>query len=127
MFAEMNGDVTLEKWLTNYVHGYLGNHVVKIRTGSYVTGAFDHYTDGIIQAYKTLFNTEDTMEVLYILKVLCRSNAIDRNKFCFCGSHKKYKRCFDLDVEKHRMNIPLDILRNDFNEVTRHLKYIRGI
>ena len=122
MFAEMKGEVTLEKWLTNYVHKYLGNHVLKVRTGDYASGEFEHGPDGIIHGYKLLFNSEDPKEVQQILKALCGNNTMSKNKICFCGSGKKYKRCLDINVEKHRMNIPVDTLRRDLNEVTTHLR-----
>jgi len=127
MFAEMRGEVTLEKWLTNYVHKYLGNHVLKLKTGDYASGEFEHGTDGIIHGYKVLFNTDSTIEVQQILKALCGKSTLSKNRICFCGSGKKIKRCFDIAVEKHQMNIPIDTLRRDLDEVTFHQRSKRHI
>jgi hypothetical protein len=119
MFTKMLGNLTLVNWLEKFAHPFLANFMVKVNTGKYENGEFDHGPKGIAQGYFKIFNTNDLSEVTERLQLITKKKKLSQNQQCFCGSGKKYKRCFLLNPEKHHLGIPISILKKDLAEITR--------
>src|SRR5207253_794540 len=94
MFATLGDNLTLGNWLEKFVLPYLANHIYRLETGDYAAGEFAHYTDGIIQGYEKLFGLSAKKAVISKLRAICSLLRRERNEKCFCGSGKKFKKCF---------------------------------
>ena len=117
MFYELAGKITLLKWLDKFAHPYLANHVYKIKTGHYAGEEFSHGSQGILEGWKKILQLKDDHEVLFYLQCLTGKGKPSLNKPCFCGSGKIYKRCFLLNQEAHRMNVPLNQIIKDIKAI----------
>jgi len=122
MFSVLGKNISLFNWLEKFAHPFLANHVYRIKTGKYANKEFDHGTEGIFQGYYEIFNVTNKLEVINQLKSICGIKKPSRNDYCFCGSGKKYKKCFLEGSPNHRVNIPYEILKKDLEEIIAYLK-----
>jgi hypothetical protein len=119
MFFEMEGKCTLLMWLDKFAHPFLANHVYKMQTGAYAHGEFSHGIPGIIQGYSEIFNLSKNEEIVERLMIITGRKAFGRNDPCFCQSGKKYKKCYLLNIEKHFMGIPFQIMQQDLDDIIK--------
>lgn len=117
MFSVLGKDISLFNWLEKFAHPFLANHVYKIKTGNYANNEFDHGTEGIIQGYCEIFNLTYANEVIDRINLIIGNKKQGRNHLCFCGSGKKYKKCFLEQPSSHYYDIPLHILMSDLKEI----------
>ena len=113
MYHDLGGKITLLRWLDMFAHLYLANHVYKIKTGAYAGDEFSHGAKGILEGWQLILGTSDRKRVLRYLEHLVWIIQPSLNRPCFCGSNKKYKRCFLLNIEKHRSGIPYRQIMED--------------
>lgn len=123
MYKELGTPISLLKWMNRFVHDYLANHVVKLHKKSYANGEYPHGVEGIIVGYKEIFNLATDLEIFNRLNLLCEVDKIGRNDVCFCGSGKKYKRCFLLNKVEHYINIPIRILEAERLQIAKFLNF----
>jgi hypothetical protein len=124
MFAELAGDISLLKWFKKFAYPFLANHVYKIRMGKYAYEEFSHgamgiCAMGILEGYRTLFKTQNTVEIIRRIKLLAGKGPGGRNDKCFCGSGKKLKYCYLRRPLTHTFQIPISVLENDLIEIVR--------
>lgn len=122
MFHVLGEEINLLNWLDKFAHPFLANHVFRVKTGQYANNEFDHGTEGIVQGYCEIFILTTIKEVIDRLNLVCENKKLGRNDLCFCGSEKKYKKCFLLNPIKHYSSIPLDTLKKDLTEITHYAK-----
>ena len=122
MFHALGRNITLINWLDKFAHPYLANHVYRIKMGSYANKEYDHGTEGIIQGYCEIFEVAEIFEVISKLKLICGLQKLGRNNPCFCGSGKKYKKCFLEEPSGHYLGIPYNVLKNDLEEISFYHK-----
>lgn len=121
MFTTLKGDITLLRWLEKFAHPFLANHVYKIKTNAYASSEFEHGTAGLLQGYFEIFETLNVHEVIRMLRLMSGCLPMSKNAKCFCGSGKKYKRCFLLNPNIHYQKIPLQILKADLYHIKKYL------
>lgn len=122
MFYDLGEDITLLKWLNEFAHPFLANHVYRVKTGHYANKEFSHGNKGILEGWKEIIQLEDETQVLTYLEQMIGIKRLSLNQQCFCGSGKKYKRCYLLNQRNHLMNIPASQIANDINAISkRHL------
>ena len=121
MFREMADSITLLKWLDGYAHPFLANHVYKMKTGNYADQEFSHGADGIIEGWEEILGFKGKKKILEQLRLMAGFQELPRNRPCYCGSRKKYKRCFILKEAEHRMRIPLRQIGADITSIRRGL------
>jgi len=119
MYHDLGGNVTLVRWLDMFAHPYLANHVYKVKAGAYASGEFSHGNKGILEGWKMILGIPSGKQVLLYLEHLVWIREPALNRPCFCGSNKKYKRCYLLTVEKHRMNIPYSQIMEDIKSLRK--------
>lgn len=113
IYNALGTPISLLKWMNRFVHDFLSNHVIKLNDKCYATGEYPHYEEGILVGYKEIFGLVTDNEVVQRLKLICGITSMSRNEQCFCGSGKKYKRCFLLNRNEHYCNIPLSLLKKE--------------
>lgn len=118
MFYDLNGEITLLRWLNQFAHPFLANHVYRKKTKHYANEEFTHGVQGIIEGWKKILQVNTESKVLHHLEYMSGSRTMSKNELCFCGRGKLYKRCFLLNPIEHRLNIPVD-------EITKDMKAIR--
>lgn len=122
IFSTLGDDLSLINWLEKFVHPFLANHVLRVKTGHYAAGEFGHGTEGIIQGYEKLFGISGPKVVLQKLKQVCDFSGGRRNEKCFCGSGKKIKNCYLLKPIEHKFkSIPIQVLQKDMQEINQYV------
>lgn len=121
MFYELGGDITLVKWLNEFAHPFLANHVYKVKTGQYANEEFSHGNKGILEGWRKIIPLIDSSQILLYLQQMVGKSKLSLNQLCFCGSGKKYKRCYLLNQKDHLMNIPTKQILNDINAISREI------
>ena len=105
------------KWfLDEILNPHLCREYVKDRTGSYPTGERGHGNDGTWEGYFELFGTMKKAFILNELNLMLKHPIFAKNKECYCGSTKKYKRCHE-----KRMPLIFDIGRNNVKKLYNEL------
>jgi hypothetical protein len=94
MFHELSEDINLQKWLDKFAHPFLANHVYRKKTTHYAHEEFSHGPEGIIEGWKKILKMDNAAKVLEYLQYMAGNKTVSLNKPCFCGSEKKYKRCY---------------------------------
>jgi hypothetical protein len=120
MYHDLAGNITLLRWLNMFAHPYLANHVYKIKTGGYAGSEFSHGNKGIVEGWKLILGTSDSKQLLWHLEHLVWIKQSALNRPCFCGSGKKYKRCFLLNIEEHRSGIPYHQIMEDVKSLKQN-------
>ena len=121
IFHDLSGGITLLKWLDKFTHPFLANHVYRIRNKNYAHEEFSHGTKGIIEGWEKITGIQGVGSILKHLSQIIgyRTQAINRP--CFCGSGKKYKRCYEINPGDHRYKIPPKEIEKDLVDITRYL------
>ena len=101
----MGEEISLLNWVDRLVIPYLANHKYKLIHGHYKNVERSH-ADGIYEEYDDLFSERNGHSLKDYLMLITGHGHIGRNDPCFCGSGKKYKKCFVPDPEGHRKQIP---------------------
>jgi hypothetical protein len=123
IYFKLGDDITLLNWLIKFAHPFLANYVYKREKGEYASGEFAHETPGIIQGYENLFGLSGVNAVFEKLKMLCSVLHLGRNDKCFCGSGKKFKKCYQNSPFSHKYsNIPFFQLEKDLQEIRTLIK-----
>lgn len=122
IFHELANGITLVKWLDQFVHPFLANHVVKLKDGNYANKEFSHGAKGIIEGWELISGLRGSGNILKHLTEISGYRTQALNHPCFCGSGKKYKRCYEIRPNDHRYGIPCNEIRNDVIEIRKYLK-----
>ncbi len=122
IYNSLGSHISLMKWMDRFVHDFLANHVVRLLEKNYVRGEYPHYEEGMLVGYKEIFGLEHNTEVMYRLNLLCGVVTLGRNEICFCGSGKKYKRCFLIKPQEHYYNIPISVLNKERIQIANWIK-----
>lgn len=109
--------ITFKWFLDKILNPHLCREYVKDKTGEYPTGERSHKAEGIWEGYYELFETTNKESILKDLNLLLMHSTFSKNKECYCGSKKKYKRC-------HEKWLPIifDIGRNNVKKIFNELK-----
>lgn len=121
MYYRMGGQVTLVKWIEQFAHPYLANHIYKLKTGSYAQGEFSHGVPGLIEGYTQIWGLKNEVEVINYLKFVTNIKSLKRNDPCFCKSGKKYKHCYLVAPKKHFMGIPVNLIQDDLQKIESYI------
>jgi hypothetical protein len=119
IYRELGDNVTLENWFNKFAYPFLANHHYKIETGDYANGEFKHGNAGVFDDYKELFNLPDYKSVINYLKYVLGIKKLSLNQPCFCGSNKKFKRCFILNKQEHFKAVPKFVLEHDYKNLLK--------
>ncbi len=117
--------ISLLKWMDRFVHDFLANHIIKLKDKSYAKGEYPHYEEGMIVGYKEIFGLTTDAELLKRLNLICGVSSLARNAPCFCGSNKKYKRCYLSYPNEHHHKIPISLLNSERIQITNWLNINR--
>lgn len=93
LIRDLNGNITLIRWLEIHVIPFLANHFYKIKNGEYAGKHYSHGANGIVEYYQELWNIFKKSDIINKLKLITHRSKIGRNDKCFCGSNEKYKKC----------------------------------
>lgn len=121
IYHDLSGEITLLKWLNRFAHPFLANHVFKKKTGNYANEEFSHGTKGIIEGWEKILNINGNLCVLHYLRQISGYRTQSLNRPCFCGSGKKYKRCYVINPHGHRFCIPPNQIDNDIKSIASYL------
>ena len=116
-FLKLKNNITLLGWLECFALPFLANHIYKEKTGEYAAKEYPHGAKGIIESYREIFNLNSDTETILLLKYIIGERTMSRNDSCFCGSGKKYKKCYLTKISEHCYNIPLEVFKKDFKEL----------
>jgi hypothetical protein len=110
------------KWfLDKILNPHLCREFVRDKTGKYPTGERSHNTEGIWEGYYELFKTVNKTHILKDLGLLLNHPTFAKNRKCYCGSEKKYKRCHEnlrpsiFDIGSKNVRILYNELKDDFD------------
>lgn len=118
IYSVLCGELTLLNYIEKFVVPFLANHIVKLRTGSYASGEFEHGVDGKIQDYENFLGVQGANAVYQKLKTICSVVNRGRNSLCFCGSGLKTKHCYEMfPLDHNYIGIPYFILCRDLLEI----------
>lgn len=119
-YRDMKGQTGLLLWIKLFVIPYLANHAYRVENKEYVDGELAHGVPGIFQDYSSLFNLSNPADVILRLKCMLGITQLGLNTDCFCGSGKKYKRCYVKNISAHCYGIPINILKKDLRMLIGH-------
>jgi hypothetical protein len=117
VFFDLPSGITLLGWLDKLALPFLANHVHKKKFGEYANGEYSHGVEGIFEFYGELFHMDNHNAIIDRIKKICGMRELGKNAECFCGSGKKYKRCYILEPGKHYMGVPLSVLKRDLRDI----------
>jgi len=121
MYYDLGGDIKLVKWLNEFAHPFLANHVYRVKTGHYANEEFSHGNKGILEGWKKIIQLEDNIQTFTYLQQMIGRKSLSLNQKCFCGSGKKYKRCYLLNQRDHLMNIPTSQIIKDITAISKEI------
>lgn len=109
--------ITFKWFLDKILNAHLCREYVRDKTGAYPTGERSHKAEGLWEGYYELFKTTNKKSILKDLNFLLTYSTFAKNKECYCGSGKKYKRCHEKWV-----SLIFDIGRNNVKSLYNELK-----
>lgn len=112
-FRDLPGGITLVKWLSLFVVPFFANHVHRVEIGSYADGELSHGPRGLYEDYSALLNIRDILQLIEQLRHMAGGITLSMNEQCFCGSGRKYKRCYLREPEMHMRGIPKFVIKSD--------------
>lgn len=115
----LNGKNTLLNWVQLLAVPYLANHRLRTLSASYANGERSHGVKGIREEYEDIFTNRGDISLQEFMLMTIGNVSLANNSPCFCGSGKKYKRCFLRDPAVHRKGIPTKILIKDLNVLNK--------
>ncbi|MBL7743131.1 MAG: SEC-C domain-containing protein [Chitinophagaceae bacterium] len=121
IFHDLSEGITLLKWLDKFAHPFLANHVYRIKHNHYAHEEFSHGTKGIIEGWKKITGVRDAVSILKHLVQITGYRTQALNRPCFCGSGKKYKRCYEISPIEHRYGIPSIEILEDIKAISKSL------
>jgi hypothetical protein len=116
-YRDMADGISLIKWLELFAIPYLANHCYKKELKEYSDGELAHGVEGIFQDYVSCFNLKEPKEIISRINYILGFKQQSLNQLCFCGSSKKYKRCFLVNPQFHQLGIPIKVLQNDLKKL----------
>lgn len=93
--------MTLSTFIKDIAIPYFANQLYRKKEGYYLN-EYSHGIKGIYEFYSDLFHTDDTKFWGLCIEYMLGKRKYDRNKACYCGSAKKYKKCHLLVEDKVR-------------------------
>lgn len=120
IYRELRDGITLLKWMDRFVVPFLANHIHRVELGSYANGEFSHGVKGVFEDYSDLLQLFEVGEVVKMLRLMTGKDLLSKNVDCFCGSGKKYKRCYLLEPNRHLLGIPSHILSSDLDKLKNY-------
>lgn len=121
MFYDLEGSITLLKWLDKFAHPFFANHVYRVKTGHYANEEFSHGNKGILEGWRKILQLKCNNQTFVYLQHMIGIKSRPLNQPCFCGSGKKYKRCYLLNPKGHLMNIPAVQINTDIKAIAMEL------
>lgn len=112
--------ISLITYLTNYVIPFFFNQTHRILRGYYVNGEYSHGIKGTVEFYQEILGIKPHFNILEVLNLLAQGLDPSRRSYCFCGSHKKYRKCHKSAYNSLKV-IPKTQIENDINEIKRSL------
>jgi hypothetical protein len=119
IYQVLGQKIRLLDWLNQFAHPYLANHVYRIKTGNYAHAEYSHGAKGILEGWQDILLRQSSSEIMQYLRFLAGYTELPRNRPCFCGSGKKFKRCFLLHREAHRFFIPVAQICSDIKALKK--------
>lgn len=108
---------SLSTWVSEYVEIYFFSYEYYQRQGEFPFGDRAHGIEGIIQTYEELFNEENALKTLKLMKSIV-SQPYRGHMLCPCGSEKKFRSCHGLTVRKYYMDNRLKaIILDDYHTI----------
>jgi hypothetical protein len=111
--------ITLLDWIEKLAIPYLANHKLKLDKGNYSNVERSHGWMGVYEEYAELFNISSKNKLLERLRLCSDRAEMSRNISCFCGSGRKYKRCYLLHPEAHRLHVPKMLVWKHIDEIMK--------
>ena len=114
--------ITFKWFLDNILNTHLCREYVKDKTGVYPTGERSHDTEGIWEGYYEIFKNNNKKKILKELELMLTHNTFPKNRLCYCGLEKKYKRCHEIleclvfDIGRKNVRQILKILKQDYEK-----------
>jgi len=121
VFRICRSGITFTWFLDKILNPHLCREYVRDKTGTYPTGERSHGTDGTWEGYYDIFETNDKAKILKELDLLLTYATFAKNKECYCGSGKQYKRCHErlqpliFDIGKKNVRKLYTEMKNDFD------------
>lgn len=110
---KLGGRISLLNWVSEFAVPYFANFIYRKEKGKYYNGEWSHGAQGIFEYYFQLFGISNIHLLLDRLYLVCGVKKYNLNGRCFCNSGKKYKRCYILNPDQHRFNIPEKVILHD--------------
>lgn len=120
IFYDLSDGISLKKWLDKFAHPFLANHQYRLRNHKYAHEEFSHGTKGIIEGWEKITGIKNSHTILEHLRWIIGYKTQSKNLPCFCGSGKKYKRCFERHQNMHQYNIPTTEIEKDIIEICKY-------
>ncbi len=117
-FRELANRFTLVNWLVLFVVPFFANHIHRLEIKRYADGELSHGPKGLYEDYSALLDITDIHQLVERLRLMAGVSAISMNRLCFCGSGKKYKRCYVVSPETHMMGIPQGLIITDVQKLS---------
>lgn len=122
IFHDLSDGITLLKWLDKFAHPFLANHVYRKKHMRYAHEEFSHGTKGIIEGWEKITGIRGAGSIIKHLRQITGYRTQALNQPCFCGSGKKYKRCYEINPAEHRYKIPYNEIARDITEIRKYLR-----
>ena len=112
--------ITVLEYIEQQAIPFLANFIHRKVIGFYKNGEYSHGPSGLVEFYSGLLKTSDRELWVKYFKYTFRNENFDdsRNKLCFCGSNKKYKRCHLMIFETFQSIGELQVLK-DFKNIIK--------
>jgi len=111
---------TLLEFVNKSVVEFLYGFAYREKHGKLPYGEWSHYGEGLLEYYKELFNVEEDVLVVGLLRILV-DNDFQRQMLCPCGSKKKLRRCHGVQLREVIQYQPTSQFMYDYMEVFRHI------
>lgn len=123
-FRKLHGRMTLLNWVDAFAVPFFANYIYRKDKGRYFNGQWSHGIKGIYEDYATLYDLPNLALLLQRLRYCSDRERLSHNALCFCNSGKRYKRCYLLQQEAHRFNIPKMIIWKDVSRLQQLQRFI---
>lgn len=110
---ESKRGIRIKRFIEFFAIPFLANQIYFNEYGEYPGGDYEHGSDGVVQYYKELFQTDDKNIILNGFKSISNIKSSTRNLPCYCNSGKKMKYCH-LKALKTLKSIQPQCLQEDY-------------
>lgn len=112
--------ISVLEFVEQHAVPFLANFIYRTAVGSYKNGEYSHGQPGLEEFYTDLLRTDDKAQWIKYFQYTFKNEKFDndRNKLCFCGSNKKYKKCHRMIFDELRAIGEVQVLKN-FNSIIK--------